>query len=352
MYYLNYFRAMAKVYLKVFLAQKKSSRSNQKSYLNLGIFNPAIGTSNLGDFIISEVITHEIKNIFPSAFISDFPSQHSTNFQSQRILGEKDHIFVAGTNLLSSNMDSYNQWKIGPSHRIFLKNKVLLVGVGWWQYQDKPNCYTRKLYKTILNKEHLHSVRDSYTLNKLQEIGIENVVNTSCPTLWPVSPEICRQIPQQKAPKVVTTLTFYKPDIERDTRLLKMLMDNYEQVYLWVQGLEDISYLKSLSLESSKIKLVAPNLAAYDQILKSPDIEYVGTRLHAGVRALQNKKRTLILAVDNRAVEIAKDTNLNVIKRENVDQSIDFIQSNYATQIKLPQEAISKWRNSLPKDLK
>ena len=90
-----------------------------------------------------------------------------------------------------------------------------------------------------------------------------------------------------------------------------------------------------------------PTIEAYNEILRKPKIDYIGTRLHAGVRALQNNVRTLILAVDNRAIEIGKDVNLNVIKREDVEDSLFFITNNYITDIKLPQENINKWIDSL-----
>jgi hypothetical protein len=56
----------------------------------------------------------------------------------------------------------------------------------------------------------------------------------------------------------------------------------------------------------------------------------------------------MIIAVDNRALEIAKDTNLNVINRNNLDPVMTFINSPYFTDIKLPLENIEKWRSNLP----
>ena len=49
----------------------------------------------------------------------------------------------------------------------------------------------------------------------------------------------------------------------------------------------------------------------------------------AGVRALQKNKRTLILAVDNRAIEIRKDVNLNVFQRDRVEEIQNFIENLY-----------------------
>ena len=44
-----------------------------------------------------------------------------------------------------------------------------------------------------------HSVRDSYTKKMLNSIGINNVVNTSCPTVWNITPDHLATIPDTKA---------------------------------------------------------------------------------------------------------------------------------------------------------
>lgn len=348
MFYLNYLKLAAKTYAKV-LSQNRNGRSqNDSDYYDIGIINPGIGTSNLGDLIIYDAVISELRKTFRDDLFTNYPSQLHTGFDAKRLMSEKDLLFVSGTNMLSSNMDSRHQWKIGPGHKPFLKNKVLLLGAGWWQYQDRPNRYTIDLYKTVFSDKHLHSVRDSYSYNMLKSIGIENVVNTSCPTLWNLNTDHCSTIPQTKAENVVTTLTFYKANPELDRKMMQILSENYSRVYLWVQGLDDVKYLKKIDANCKNIEFVAPTIDAFNKVLEDPSVEYLGTRLHAGVRALQKGKRTQIVAVDNRAVEIAKDTNLNVIKRENIEQMFDFIEKVYQTKITLPVENIKSWRQALP----
>ncbi len=92
------------------------------------------------------------------------------------------------------------------------------------------------------------------------------------------------------------------------------------------------------------MEYISPNLHSLNETLSLKDIDYIGTRLHAGIRALQYKKRTLILAVDNRAAEISKDINLPVIDREKVDQIESWINSSYKTEIKLPEQNIERWK--------
>ncbi|GAB3976812.1 hypothetical protein GCM10028806_37050 [Spirosoma terrae] len=318
-----------------------------QSSTKIGVMDPTIGTSNQGDFIIKDAVTQHLNSLFPEAFFTNYPSQLHRQLDS--VLQQRDNerlLFVAGTNLLSSNMDFYYQWKIGPLDARFLKNRYILFGVGWWQYQPATNPYTRWLYKNVLSKHYLHAVRDSYTEQKLRESGIANVLNTSCPTLWNMTADHCRSIPTSRATDVVTTLTFYHKNVQYDKQLLDQLLSNYRYVYVWIQGVRDLDYLKELNYaHQERLIPIAPSLSAFDSVLKQSDIEYVGTRLHAGVRALQHGNRTLILAVDNRALEIGRDTNLNVIRREEVDRVADFIDSDYKTSIHLPQEAIAKWRN-------
>lgn len=55
----------------------------------------------------------------------------------------------------------------------------------------------------------------------------------------------------------------------------------------WPQGTGDIEYLKKLSneIDTTKIKILQPNLRSFDERLED-NYSYIGTRLHAGIRAL------------------------------------------------------------------
>lgn len=351
MYYLNRYKKKVRTILRNLINNPDPKSFNSVPYLNIGLIDPSIGTTNLGDLIILDAVQSNLKAKYPKDMFTHFPSQLYVSFEDRYLLNKMDWFFVSGTNLLSSNMDVRNQWKISPGHKKFMKNNVILHGVGWWQYQGNINKYSEKLYKSILSTKHYHSVRDSYTEQKLKSIGIQNVLNTTCPTLWSLTPEHCQSIPKQKRGKVVTTLTFYKADKMLDEKMMQLLIMYYSEVFLWVQGLNDVHYLKTLNIDHKKVSLVAPNIESFNNILNDPDIEYVGTRLHAGVRALQKRKRTLILAVDNRALEIARDTNLNVINREEVEKIKNFVDAPYTTIINLPNENIKLWFDNLPKNV-
>ena len=351
MYYYNYYKSLVKTYTKaIFNKDKKTPGhgSPNHGFIKIGILDPTIISANMGDFIIYQAVSEYLENLYPWSFFMNYPTATHTSFYAKQSMGGADILFVAGTNLLSSNLDKRDLFKLDPGHKLFLKNNVVLFGVGWWQYQDKPNNYTANFYKKIFRQDCLHSVRDSYTLDQLKSIGINNVVNTACPSMWNLNSELCESIPVKKTKDVITTLTFYHKNPELDRKLIEILVDSYHNVYLWVQGINDIDYLASIYKDYTKIKLVGPSLKAYDQILLNEDIEYLGTRLHAGIRAIQKGKRAQIVAVDNRAIEISKDTNLNVIKRENIENITNFIEKEYKTEIHLPISHINEWKKSLP----
>jgi hypothetical protein len=310
------------------------------------LFDTSICTDNLGDYLIMEAIKSELRNIFPNDFFINIPTHDKVGKNSINKINISDFRFVCGTNLLSSNMNNYNQWKINIWYSRYISN-VILIGVGWWQYQNSPNFYTRILLNRILNKKYLHSVRDNYTVDKLKAIGIKNVVNTGCPTLWNLNNKHCSLIPNRKSDNVLFTLTDYNKDYKRDLELIKILKNNYDKIYFWPQGLNDYEYLSTI-LKSYKnnIVYVSPDIEELDKLLSSEiKLDYVGTRLHAGIRAMQYKRRTIIVGIDNRAKELARDFNLPLIKREEINCLSDRINSIFKTIISLPTENINKWRN-------
>ena len=341
----GYYKACLKANIKAYLNRQYIYDS--KPFKDIGILNPSIGTSNLGDLIIYESVYNNLREMYPNDLLTNFPTQFHTAFDAMSLMSEKELLFVSGTNLLSSNLEAKYQWKIHNGHKKFLKHKVVLFGCGWWQYQDEINNYTKDIYKSVLNDKVLHSARDQYTVDKLKKIGIDNVVNTTCPTLWGMTSEKCKLIPRNKGEEVLTTLTFYHKDRKLDYRMLEILSKHYNKVYLWVQGINDLPYFNEIDSGFKNIELLPPTMEAFDKALQKRNVDYIGTRLHAGIRALQNTARTLILAVDNRALEIGRDVNLNVIKREDVECVLEFIKNEYTTEIKLPLDNIKRWKKSI-----
>jgi polysaccharide pyruvyl transferase WcaK-like protein len=305
------------------------------------ILDTSICSSNLGDRIIMDAVDKYLTDLFDGDFFIKIYTHDVISKASYRNIKSSNYTIVGGTNLLSSNMNHYNQWKISLLDSFFIKD-IVLMGVGWWQYQKKPNLYTSFLYRRILHNKCLHSVRDEYTKRQLESVGFKNVVNTGCPTMWSLTEEHCAGIPKIKADSVLVTFTDYNQDKQLDSKLIQILAENYKNIYFWIQHPKDYEYM--YNIYNSKAIYLHPNLQALDKILASIEIDYVGTRLHAGIRALQYKKRTLILAVDNRAMEISKDTNLPVVHRDDIEGIKAWINSSNPTQIQLPWRNINRWK--------
>jgi hypothetical protein len=306
------------------------------------LFDTAVISRNTGDQVIMEAVRKELLAIFPKDLYVNVPTHDFLNLFSYHLL-KKCHLkFVGGSNLLNSNMPFFNQWIITPIDVLFMKEPILM-GAGWWQYQGKPNAYTAFLYKNILSKQHIHAVRDEYTKQQLASIGITNVLNTACPSMWQLTPEHCAKIPHKKSSEVVVTLTVTHKKEAGDKELIKLLRQEYEKVYFWPQQPEDYEYILSVGGEENEI--LPANLEGYDEFLSTHKVDYIGTRLHGGIRALQKQKRSLILAIDNRAVEISKDTHLPVVQRSAQAEIKEWINSNYVTQITLPTQTIEKWKS-------
>jgi hypothetical protein len=72
---------------------------------------------------------------------------------------------------------------------------------------------------------------------------------------------------------------------------------------------------------------------------------YIGTRLHGGIKCLQNGISGLILSNDNRSKELGNDINLAVVGRDDFSGIINWIdyKSKFG-KISLPVENIEKWK--------
>ena len=186
----------------------------------INIFDVSIGSQNTGDQIIMFYALKELDNlgILKKSPIHYYQTHSKLSFDQVKLLRKTNYSIVCGSNLLTGKQFKYRQWDIGLKEMIFLSNFVLF-GVGWRSYESKVSIFTSKFYKNILSKKHIHSVRDSYSKEKLNSININNVINTGCPTTWNLSESFCKNIPSFKSDFVVFTLTDYRRDIKKDKKL-------------------------------------------------------------------------------------------------------------------------------------
>lgn len=305
----------------------------------------------MGDFIINESIMREMAYLFDDSFLIRYGTHNPLLHHFQMLFpnavssdsNEARYKFLGGTNLLKLNfMRPVVGWNVSIfTSSIYNGSVALGCGIGGVD-SGRTNTYTRKLYERSLSKDFVHSVRDDASKRFLERLGFK-AANTGCPTLWGFTEELNSKIPKGKSESVVFTLTDYSPDPKMDQKLIDILTENYNQVYFWVQGSGDFQYLKKFK-GISKVKVINSSLDAYRKVLTQGGIDYVGTRLHAGIFAMQHGIRSVILAVDNRARDMDESHHLNVIERTEIDSLRGLINSDITTKVSVDHELVRDWK--------
>lgn len=306
------------------------------------LFEPGISTDNLGDQIIVQGVKEAFRQILEQSFVIEFSTHLPLYNRHVQHCEKADLKLICGSNLLVGNFGSVFRFRQWPVDILTAKSlfPCILIGVGAQKYGQKIGPYSKMIYRKILDPSVFHSVRDSYTARQLQNAGIDNVLNTGCPSLWKMTPEKCAGIPVEKGREAIFTLTDYRKNPVRDQAMITELCRKYETVFFWPQGSGDFSYF--LSMEGTeKVQIIPPSLKEYDAFLTAhEDLDYIGTRLHGGIRALQHNRRSLIIGIDNRALEMQKDYGLPVIRQENIEELGQWINRKRKTQISIPEKAV------------
>ncbi len=306
------------------------------------LLDTAMDSDNCGDGIIMENCEKQLAKIMDTSELGRVPTHRVLNAEEYKLCQKAKKKILCGTNILSGHMGTYGLWRMSKDLRAY-KNSILM-GVGFDSEAEDADWYSKKLFSVILDKKGIHSVRDSFSEAKLKRMGIKNVLNTGCPTMWGLTPEHCANIPNEKAKNVICTVTDYCRDYEADKAMLEILLSSYDKVYLWIQGRYDEEYINDLEMKD-RIVLIPTGLENYDQILEQDDLDYVGTRLHAGVRAMSLGHRSIVIAIDNRARAIAADTGLPIVERADVKVYLkEKLDSSLKTEIHLPIDNIKKWK--------
>lgn len=322
------------------------------------VFDTAIGTSNLGDEIILHCLEEQMSFILDNCFIMRFGT-HVKNlpkaryfFGSQKLqfAYEADFKIIMGTNLLSRDIkQTQGQWPIDKLD-CWLYDNCIMAGVGTTLGEGTTTNYSKKIYKKILRPDFYHSVRDEESKHMLEEIGFK-AVNTGCPTLWKMTPDFCKEIPIQKSERVIFSLSGYKAQQNRarDLDLIRILRENYDELYFWAQTTRDEPYLNTFEGVDDIPRI--HSLKKYEDILSTGNIDYVGTRLHGGVYAMQHKVRSIIISIDHRARGFHDTNNLCICERDDIPEKLaDMINGNIVTDIHLRQEDIDFWKSQFNND--
>lgn len=323
------------------------------------LFDTALATTNIGDEIIFQSVKEGLNPIIENASIYRMgthvenysPFQmflHKYIYSDKKIKlinEEADFKFICGTNMLVDNLFRPRaQFMLNPTNKSLYFDSVL-VGVGRVaDYSEFKNSFTKRLYLSILSTKYKHSVRDEATKHILEDIGI-NCINTGCPTLWNFTSEKCNQIPSYKAENVIFSVSGYESqrDPINDKCMLECLKQNYKKMYAWIQTAVDEEYLLNLiNVKDYNIKFVY-SLEMFNKIADFGNVDYIGTRLHGGIYAMQHNVRSLIIAIDERAVGFHESNNIPILKRENMASLDSVINDVLVTEIKLNRDAIDEF---------
>lgn len=319
------------------------------------LFDPSIRSLNLGDHIIMDSAERQLSEITRGRFTlkcaTHAPAvtfyQNTRRNPRMRFYDEAKYKFVCGSNLLWRRLSIPRPtFNINPFNCMPYEGCILL-GVGSDSGTKDLDGYTRRLYRKVLSAEYTHSTRDDKTKALVESLGLK-AINTGCPTMWGFTEEFCSLVPCKKAENVIFTITDYSRDYERDRELIRILKRNYDKVSMWLQGAFDEEYLEQLG-ERDGIRLVGPSLQAFDEALSCGDIDYVGTRLHAGMYALQHKRRSIILTVDERVRSMKATYGINCIERENICALEAMINSDFPTHMNIKEDAINGWLSQFEK---
>ncbi len=309
--------------------------------MRINVFDTAVETDNLGDNIIMESVWNVLTRLFEGAEFVSTPTHRRATMAELRLGRTAPVSIVGGTNILKSHMLIRGNWKVTPLDYLVWRN-VILLGVGWQQYAGDADLTTRLFFRTVLSKTGLHSVRDMDTFEKLRKL-VPHVIYTACPTMWELDEARCRRLPLRKASNVIFAVTYYRPAPEQDRAVFELLKRKYDRVYFWPQQGEDLLYARQIGL--SGYVPIKPEVAAYDRLLENDDVDFVGARLHGGIRALQKGRRALIVPVDNRAIEIAKSTGLPIASRDDLPSIERWIDQPAPVRLTMPWDAIERWKS-------
>ena len=313
--------------------------------LSPGIYNHAGRQSdNLGDCIIENAVRDVLQELFPNSRQRYYSTHTKLDDTQVANLADADLVVLGGSNLLGNDqlylhhLRWFRQWRINLQQAS--RFQIVMLGVGWRRYEGRLRGKMRQIVQTVASPCRVHSVRDSYSLAKLQELGIKNVVNTACPTTWGLAGHV---VVGDKADIVLTMLTDYRRAFAEDWKLLRLLQRSYREVVLWPQGSKDQWYLRRLGFGGS-VRVLERSLDTLTDFLRSHACDYVGTRLHGGIACARAGCRALILAVDNRAAEMAKEIGLPCLPRGDWHRIEAWLYTPTYAPLNIPVDAIRSWK--------
>ncbi|MBN9202791.1 MAG: polysaccharide pyruvyl transferase family protein [Microbacterium chocolatum] len=302
----------------------------------IALLSTALDSTNDGDSIIYASVLREVPEL---AHVPAIPTHRTPTGTELQTADSAQILVVTGSNILTGKAGHDRQWPLTERELAAYENKVVFLGVGWREYEaDTTEGGTR--LKRLMHPQVPVSARDAHTLQILARMDIA-AVDTGCPTMWSLPSVV--QTPGARD-ECVATLTDYRPDLLRDQFMIRVLARHYRLVHIWPQSANDLEKLTKMWLPSN-VRIADRGLDSLDALLL--DRDYVGTRLHAGVRAMQLGSPAIVISVDNRAREIALSTGLPVLRRSaDVRQLRLALRQPSKVELSIPHRSISDWLTS------
>ena len=150
--------------------------------------------------------------------------------------------------------------------------------------------------------------------------------------------------PSAKASKAVLSLSGYnnQKDPSLDKKMADCVFRNYDKVFAWIQTIHDKTYIDEICGRDTVEYIYS--LEKFSDVLKEGDIDYIGTRLHGGVFALQHACRSIIISIDQRAEGFHKSNNIPIVRREEIDEKLEeTINAEWKTDIRVDRESIDRF---------
>jgi len=221
------------------------------------------------------------------------------------------------------------------------------MGVGWWQYQATPGPINSFLWRKTLSHKFIHSVRDEFTLNQLKAIGLENTLNTACPSMWSL-PDNSANIVNSSFDYSILTLTDYNRSPSCDLNIIKHALTLSKKIAFFPQAPTDLSYFLSLTasnnISNSNFLILKPNLQTFSEFISANNCFYIGTRLHAAIFCIEHSLPAILISIDNRMRELASDTKMLFIERDQYALNLPDVLPSFLSP-EIDNLAIRSWKS-------
>ncbi len=306
-------------------------------YKTVGVLDTSVSDNNHGNQIIMESVHQHLRGCINNAFIIDYPCWDDFGQNMLDSASNCNYFITGGTNLISGQFEKEKYIGINENNIELFENKIILLGAGLTHETEEISEYSKDIYRKILKKNAYHSVRNSLTQKVLNDIGIQRVINTGCPTIWSLSEQKCQNIPQEKSENVLIMVSTWNH--QKEKTISSLIREYYNKVFLWVQQPQDYFFAK---LYYPDIEVIGTNLWELDAFLSKSDVDYVGSRLHGGIRCMQFGHRSIIIPVDHRAKQMGIDFNLPVA--DSYEKLESMISKPFKTSVILRSELIKQWK--------